>query len=104
MADPTPSYGGCKCICHTQAGVMHMGPCCTRPESTGERLTKKPPKITSEFALVDILKGRKALEKYLRTSEGLRFTMEGVLRYPFGNDDGTSIEFVADVTSLKVHP
>lgn len=64
----------------------------------------KAPKISSSYAIIDVEKGRKALEKYLRENGKLRVTIEAVLTDPFGSDDGTSIEFNADVLSIEVRP
>jgi hypothetical protein len=64
----------------------------------------KPPRINSTYAIVDVMKGRHALARYLKANEGLPVTIHGVLIYPFGSDDGTSIEFCMDVSKIEVSP
>jgi len=62
----------------------------------------KPPLISSDFAIVDIKKGRNALAKYLRENARLSVVIHATLTEPYGNDDGVSIEFNADVTKIEV--
>jgi hypothetical protein len=58
--------------------------------------------VSSEFALIDVKKGRKALAKVVRRGYRVPFTMSGFVQPgPNGRDDGVSIEFCADVTSAK---
>ena len=64
----------------------------------------KPPRIKSTYAIVDVMKGRHALTRYLKANEGLPVTIYGVLTDPFGSDDGTSIEFCMDVSKIEISP
>lgn len=62
----------------------------------------KRPRIKSNYAIIDIEGGRKALAKYLRENAGVPVVIHAVLTDPYGSDDGTSIEFNAEVVSIKV--
>jgi hypothetical protein len=60
------------------------------------------PNISSEFALIDVKKGRKALAKVVAKGYRVPFTISGYVQPgPNGRDDGVSIEFCADVTSAQ---
>jgi hypothetical protein len=68
-------------------------------------------KIRSEFALLDVTYGRKVLDKLmppgsrsLPKEERIPVTIEGFISHRWGRDDGTSIEFGVDVTSVKIEP
>ncbi len=63
-----------------------------------------PPKFESEFALLDVTKHRLSLAKHLRENGPLAVTVNMTLTQPFGSNDGTSMEFCANVTSVKVEP
>ncbi len=64
-----------------------------------------PPKFQSDYGMLDVLKGRKSLAKHLKKHGPVRVLIEATLTEPFGSDDGTSIEFNMDVTSVKLaHP
>jgi hypothetical protein len=66
-------------------------------------MAKLPTKITSEFALLDVKVGRRALSKYLRPqSMRVPVTIRGFLEYSWSDDDGESIEFAVDVASVKM--
>lgn len=60
------------------------------------------PSFTSDFALIDVKKGRKALARYLAKHGPLRATITVEITDPFGSDDGTSIEFNANVLSITL--
>ncbi|OWQ97978.1 hypothetical protein [Sphingopyxis witflariensis] len=60
----------------------------------------KRPKITSAYAIVDVMKGRKALARHLAKHGPVRVTIVAELTEPYGSDDGTSIEFNANVISI----
>lgn len=60
----------------------------------------KPPKIKSTYAIVDVMKGRKALARHIAKHGPVRVTIVAELTEPYGSDDGTSIEFNANVISL----
>lgn len=62
----------------------------------------KPPHITSSYAIIDIERGRKALDKYLTKNAGLQVVIHAVLTNPYGSDDGVSTEFCADVLNIEV--
>ena len=59
-----------------------------------------PPAITSTYAIVDVMKGRKALARHLAKHGPVRVTIVAELTEPYGADDGTSIEFNANVISI----
>ena len=68
-------------------------------------------KIQSDFALLDVKKGRKALFKLLGPSPSgpkpnedkkVRVTITGYIVGAWGDDDGTSREFQVDVDSVEV--
>lgn len=67
-------------------------------------MTTKTPAIKSGFALLDVTKGRAALSKALGTNPAVRFpvTIAGYVSRRWGNDDGESIEFEVDVTSVEL--
>ncbi|GEM_PF-2897865 len=62
----------------------------------------KVPEITSTFALLDIQKGRKKLEKHLAKHGPVRVLIEATITEPWGGDDGTSIEFTCAVTGVTI--
>ena len=60
-------------------------------------------KLTSDFALLDVKKGRKALAKHFSDKKGpIPVVIHAELIRRFGDDDGTSIEFEMKVTHLEV--
>jgi hypothetical protein len=62
----------------------------------------KPPRIKSTYAIVDVMQGRHSLARYLKANVGLPVIIHAVLTDPFGSDDGTSIEFNAEVSKIEV--
>lgn len=54
----------------------------------------------STFALLDVMTGRKALEKRLKSGP-IKVLVEMTVEYPWGGDDGTSQEFSCTVLSVK---
>ena len=64
-------------------------------------MSKKPPKIISHFALIDIEKGRKALARHIEKYGHVEVVIYAKLTEPFGHDDGTSVEFCADVSKIE---
>jgi len=65
----------------------------------------KVPAISSDFSILDVKKGRKALEKLLGIRNGdyhVPVTITGFIKCAWGSDDGRSTEFAVDVTDLKV--
>ena len=65
----------------------------------------KPAPFKSEFMLLDVKNGRAALAKRLLAGEKVDVWIKATLQnHPssIGNDDGVSIEFAADVQSVKV--
>jgi len=64
----------------------------------------KPPKIKSTYAIVDVMKGRQSLKRYLAANGALRVTIVAELTDPYGGDDGVSIEFNANVLSITPAP
>lgn len=64
----------------------------------------KTPKLTSDFALLDIKNGRKQLAKLVAAGHKIPFTISGFIQDGpggIGHDDGVSIEFAADVKSAE---
>jgi hypothetical protein len=69
-------------------------------------MTKKPPALKSDFALLDVKGGRGALFKALgyTRKDGpmlIPVTITGYLVGAWGSDDGTSQEFEVQVTGVK---
>lgn len=67
----------------------------------------RTPKIKSEFALLDVTRGRKALAKLmppgsqnLPEDERIPVTITGFISHRWDGDDGVSIEFGVDVTNV----
>ncbi len=64
----------------------------------------KPAPFTSDFMLLDVKKGRAALAKKIaaggKVEVWIKATIEGASG--IGRDDGVSIEFAAQVHSVKV--
>jgi hypothetical protein len=55
----------------------------------------------STFALLDVMAGRKALEKRLTKSGPFKIRVDMTVDYVWGNDDGVSQEFGCTVLSVK---
>lgn len=68
---------------------------------------KTPPAkktIDSDFALLDVKRGRHALLKRVEDGDTrIPVTIEGFIYRNWGGDDGTSIEFEVDVTKVTEH-
>lgn len=70
-------------------------------------MKKKLPKIKSNFAVLDVTVGRKALENIMppgsrRLDNPIPIVIYGYLSHQHGNDDGVSIEFGVDVTKVSM--
>jgi len=61
------------------------------------------PTFTSTYAIIDVMKGRQKLAKHILKHGPVHVTIEAILTGPYGHDDGDSIEFNADVTSITAH-
>ncbi len=61
-----------------------------------------PPRITSTYAIIDVMCGRKALAKYIDKHGPVRVMVEATITDEYGRDDGDSIEFNADVHSIRI--
>lgn len=68
-------------------------------------------KLQSEFALLDVMRGRKTLDKLmppgsqsLPDSKRIPVVIRGFISHRHGGDDGISQEFGIDVTSVEVKP
>jgi hypothetical protein len=66
-------------------------------------------KLQSTFALLDVMRGRRALDKLmppgsqsLPKDKRIPVTIKGFISHRHGDDDGVSIEFGVDVTSVEV--
>ena len=55
--------------------------------------------MSSDFAILDVKRGRVALAKRVNAGERIPVTIRGYIDTVHGNDDGTSIEFSLLVTS-----
>lgn len=56
-------------------------------------------KINSDFAILDVKRGRAMLAKRVNSGENrIPVTIRGYIVNVHGNDDGTSIEFEIEVT------
>lgn len=60
------------------------------------------PKITSDYAILDVMKGRVKIASHLKKHGPIRVMVELEVTDPFGGNDGTSIEFNCKVLSMKV--
>ncbi len=61
----------------------------------------KLPKLKSTYAIIDVMRGRKSLARHLETHGPVRVLIEATLTEAYGYDDGESIEFCADVHSIR---
>ena len=68
-------------------------------------------KLKSNFAILDVERGRKALDKkmprgshYLPAEKRIPVIIRGFISHRHGSDDGISQEFGVDVTSVEVLP
>lgn len=66
-------------------------------------------KLHSDFAVLDVKHGRKALSKKMPAGSGrlpddkrIPVVIRGYISHQHGGDDGVSIEFGVDVTSVEV--
>jgi hypothetical protein len=84
----------------SEIGKTTPGPC---------RVPSKTPRIKSEFALLDVTSGRKALAKLmppgsqsLPKEQRIPVTIRGFISHRHGDDDGISIEFGVDVSEIEL--
>lgn len=63
-------------------------------------VTTGAPKFSSTYAIVDVMKGRKALARHIAKHGPVRVTIVAEITDPYGSDDGASIEFNANVISI----
>ena len=68
-------------------------------EAAGEG-SRELPRLQSTYAILDIMRGRKALARQLKKDGPVRVLIEATITEPFGSDDGTSIEFNCAVHSV----
>lgn len=64
------------------------------------------PTISSDFAIIEFKKGRRALEKLVASGETIQFTISGYLQpgaQSIGNDDGISTPFWATVQHIDIN-
>lgn len=64
--------------------------------------TKYVPEISSDFAILDVKKGRKALDKMMRANPGVRFKIiiAAEIDNTWSDDDGISQEFGLSILAL----
>lgn len=55
------------------------------------------PVIKSTYAILDVMRGRKALAKHIAKHGPVKVLIEATITEPYGSDDGESIEFNCDV-------
>lgn len=60
-----------------------------------------PPRLSSTYAILDVMRGRKALVKHLAKHGPVRVIIEAEITDPYGIDDGESIEFNCDVLRIE---
>jgi hypothetical protein len=65
---------------------------------------KKPLKIKSDFALLDVLGSGAALQRALAKRGGVPVVIKGRVTAAWGNHDGTSQEYQMLVQSVEVEP
>lgn len=58
-------------------------------------------KLQSDFALLDVKRGRKGLVKRTQKGERIPVTITGYIAGQWGHDDGESIEFEFKVLEVK---
>lgn len=59
-------------------------------------------KLQSDFALLDVKRGRARLAKEIKSGPRIPVVIHGWIDHQWGDDDGTSIEFAVDVTKVEV--
>lgn len=59
-------------------------------------------RLKPRYVFVEVLAGRKALEKHLLKNGPIKVMLEVELTAPFSGDDGERIEFEGTVTKMKV--
>ncbi len=72
-----------------------------------DEMTTTAATFVSTFALLDVKRGRKELEKRLRRGERIELVLHGVLDNDprsIGHDDGESREFTLNVTLVECLP
>jgi hypothetical protein len=57
-------------------------------------------KIDSDFAILDVMRGRAALAKRVAKGERIPVTIRGYLNNVNSHDDGVSIEIALEVTDV----
>ena len=60
------------------------------------------PNFSSTYAILDVMRSRKALARYIAKNGPVRVVVTMDLKGENGNDDGTSIEFWADVKAIDI--
>lgn len=63
-------------------------------------MAKAPAKFKSDFLLLDVKAGRKALAKQMARGEKVRVLIEATIEDQWGHDDGVSTEFSTEVHSV----
>lgn len=64
----------------------------------------KVPSIYSDFAILDVKKGRKALAKMVKDGHRFKTKIEMIIDQQNSNDDGVSIEFSGEVIRVEIKP
>jgi hypothetical protein len=62
----------------------------------------KTPAFKSTYAILDVTTGRAALQRHLLKNGPVEVVITATISEPYGKDDGISIEFNCDVTSLEI--
>jgi len=64
----------------------------------------KAPEISSSFAILDVKKGRRALERMVNSGHRFKAKIEMVIDSKNSGDDGVSIEFSGEVIRVEIKP
>lgn len=66
------------------------------------KLAARLPRIKSSYAILDVMRGRKALLKHVQKHGPVRVTIEALITDAYGIYDGDSIEFNCKVLSAHL--
>jgi len=58
--------------------------------------------LQSDFAILDIKKGRKSLLQACKRGESTKVTITGFIEEPWGDDDGVSQEFTLSIRDISI--
>lgn len=58
--------------------------------------------LESDFAVLDIKKGRRSLLQACKRGESTKVTITGFIEEPWGDDDGVSQEFTLNIRDISI--